>query len=223
MENVREIIALSIVGLGVGGAILTNYLIKRNRPAEFYLAQKAEAEASVEKYRIQLEHEAKENELKRGYEEREREKKRQYELTHQKLANEREAALPDAYWIYRAAIENKEARKYEADKLEQLIEALGDTSNLNGRDELVTAICVLAKRTEKDEKLILDLIELVNKFQIVAKAEDASIQVELVKKTEEVKATKDNFEKELEKLESLKHINPELDFNFDSLMHKEIL
>lgn len=221
-NNVRDIILVSIAGLGVGGGILTNYLLKRNRPAEFYLAQKAEAEASAEKYRIQLEFEAKENESKRAYSERETERKRAHELSYKKLANEREAALPDAYWIYKAAIENKEARKYEADKLEALIEALSDTSDLGGRDELVTAICVLAKRTERDEKMIIEIVDIIKKMEISGKSDSASLQSELVKKVEELEA-KDDFEKEMEKLESLKHIDPSKDFNFDALMHKETI
>ena len=218
--NVREIMLIGIAGLGIGGGILTNYLIKRNRPAEYYLAQKAEAEASVEKYRLDLEFEAKESEQKRVYAERETERKRTYDLNYKKLCNEREAALPDSYWMYKAAIENKEARKYEADKLNSLITALGDTSNLTSYDDLATGLYILAKRTERDEKIIEELIDLVKKIEIAGKTDDATLQLELTKKIDELNA-KDNLEEELQKLESLKHIDPSKDFNFDALMHKE--
>lgn len=218
--NVREIMIVSIAGLGIGGGILTNYLLKKNRPAEYYLAQKAEAEASVEKYRLDLDFEAKENEQKRVYSERETERRRAHELAYKKLANEREAALPNSYWMYKAAIENKEARKYEADKLDKLIKALGDTSHLTGNDDLVTGLIILAKRTERDEEIINQLIEIVKKIEIAAKTNDVDLQSELVKKVEELK-TEDNFEEEIKKLDSLKHIDPSKDFNFDALMHKE--
>ena len=206
--NVTGIVALGIAGLGIGGAIITNYLIKKNRPAEYYLAQQAESEASIEKYRLDLEYDA-----------QERERKRAHELAYKKLANEREAALPNSYWIYKAAIENKEARKYEADKLDALIEALSNTTCLRGYDDLSTGLYILAKRTERDERLIDEILEIVKKMEIASKSNDVDLQTELLKKVEELKK-EDTFEEELEKLDNLKH--EDIDgFDFDALLHKE--
>lgn len=207
--EVRDIMLVGIAGVGVVGGIVSNYLIKRNRPAEFYLAQKAESEASIEKYRLDLEYDAKE-----------KEKKRAHELQFKKLANEREAALPAAYWMYRAAVENKEARKYEADKLDDLIEALSDTSSFEGNGDLTTAIYILAKRTERDEKIIDQILDIVKKMEIAGKTNDGDLQEELVKKLEEIKR-EESFEEDMKKLETLKHIDPSKDFNFDALIHKE--
>ena len=176
------------------------------------IAQKAEAEASTERCRIQCEYDAKETE-----------KKREYELNWKKLCNEREAALPYSYWLYKAAIENKEARKYEADKLDKLIDALSDTSDLDDDDtaDLATGLYILAKRTKRDEKLIGELIDIVKQMQIAQKTNDVNLQSELVKKVEELKK-EENFEEDLKKLESLKHEEGIEDFDFDALMHKEL-
>ena len=205
----RDIMLIGVAGLGIAGGIFTNYLIKRNRPAEYYLAKKAESEASTEKYRLDLEYQAKE-----------KEKKREYELNWKKLCNEREAALPAAYWMYEAAIENKEARKYEADKLDKLIDALSDTSNLDDDADLSTGLYILAKRTKRDEKLISELVDIVKQMQFAQKMNDADLQAELVKKVEELKK-EDNFEEDLKKFDSLKHDEGIEDFDFDALMHKE--
>lgn len=207
----RDIMLIGVAGLGIAGGIFTNYLIKKNRPAEYYIAKKAESEASMERYRIQCEYDAKEAA-----------KKREYDLNWKKLCNEREAALPPAYWMYKAAIENKEARKYEADKLDKLIKALSDTSNLADDDtsDLSTGLYILAKRTKRDEKLIAELIDIVKQMQFAQKMNDADLQAELVKKVEELKK-EDNFEEDLKKLDSLKHDDGIEDFDFDALMHKE--
>lgn len=206
--EVRDMMLIGIAGFGVAGGILTNYLIKRNRPAEYYLAKEAESEASVEKYRLDLEYDAKE-----------REKAREHELKFKKLANEREAALPNGYWLYKAAVENKEARKYEADKLDKLIDALSNTNCLKGYDDLSTGLYILARRTQRDEELIDEILELVKQIQIAGKTDDVELQKELLKKVEELKKD-ESFDEEMKKLDALKH-KESLDFDFDALLHKE--